>query len=99
MTEDYPVYAKLTKQKLSQLGLDAADLEASPLNHIDPAWDYAAIFELLVYFQHRVESTIAIISSVEIADNETDTKLNTRLDELINYLEQVKVKLNDGSRK
>lgn len=98
MNENYPVYAKLTEQKLLQLGLDAADLEASPLNYIDPAWDYAAIFKLLVYFQHRVESTIAIISSVEIVDNETNTKLNTRLDELISYLEQVKLKLNDGSK-
>lgn len=93
MNEDYPVYAKLTDQKLSQLGLEATDLKASPLDYIDPAWDYANIFKLLVYFQHRVESTIGIISSVENANPETNETLSTRLDELIVYLQSIKEKL------
>lgn len=93
MDEDYPVYAKLSEQKLSQLGLEVTDLKASPLDYIDPAWDYANMFKLLVYFQHRVESTIGIISSVENASTETDQKLSTRLDELIVYLQSIRKKL------
>ncbi len=93
MNEDYPVYAKLTEQKLSQLGLEVTDLKASPIDYIDPDWDYVHIFKLLVYFQHRVESTIGIISSVENASTETDQKLSTRLDELIVYLRSIQEKL------
>lgn len=92
--KDYPVYAKLSQQKLSQLGLEATDLKASPLNYTDPAWDYGSIYELLVYFQDRVGSTIGIIIDAENANPETDKKLNARLDELISYLQQVKKKLN-----
>lgn len=93
MTEEYPVYAKLTEQKLSQMGLEATDLTASPLDYVDPSWHYIHIFKLLVYFQHRVESTIGIISNTKNSSSEVDSALKTRLDELIQYLEQVKSKI------
>jgi hypothetical protein len=93
MNEDYPVYAKLSEQKLSQLGLEVTDLKASPLDYIDPAWDYANIFKLLVYFQGRVESTIGMVTDVETATTETDQKLSARLDELIVYLQSIRKKL------
>ena len=84
---------ELSEENLSKLGLEVSDLKASPLHYIDPAWDYANIFKLLVYFQGRVEATIGMISDVETVTTETDQKLSLRLDELILYLQSIKKRL------
>lgn len=93
MNEGYPVYAPLSPEKLSQLGLEVTDLEASPLNYIDPEWDYTTIYKLLVYVNCRVQAVILAISNIEKSTPESNLELDNRLSQLIDYLQSIRERL------
>lgn len=62
-------------------------------DYVDPAWDYATIFKLLLEFKDEVESTIEIIGNQEIATVETDTNLKVGVECLVKSLLEIQAKL------
>lgn len=87
---DYPVYAKLSNQKLAQLGIDDLEIETGDC---DPAWDYAAIYPELKQAQLKLTYLTDEIGEVENADPVIDQALKEAIDQVISKLQSVRQKL------
>ncbi|WP_375470996.1 hypothetical protein [uncultured Nostoc sp.] len=92
---DYPVYAKLSNQKLSQLGVleISQDLIESETGDCDPAWDYATIYPELKQAQTKLNYLTDEIGEVENATPVIDEALREAIDQLISKLQSVREKL------
>lgn len=93
MTENYPVYAKLSDQKLAQLGIDNLEIEDTPFGYPDPAWDYTTIFKLFIYVNSRFQAVILAMSQIEKSTPESNLELDNRLSQLIDYLQSIRERL------
>lgn len=93
MNEDYPVYAKLTEQKLSQLGVDSLGTGSSQTDYVDPAWDYLPIFQELLQLQHEAGITIAFITDQENATTSSHAQLAMRTEQMTSILQSIEEKL------
>lgn len=93
---DYPVYAKLSGQKLSQLRVleISQHFIESETGDCDPAWDYAAIYPELKQAQTKLNYLTEEISGVENATPVIDQALREAIEELISKLQSVREKLN-----
>lgn len=71
------------------------NLEAknSPLDYIDPAWDYATIFKMLVEYQHQVGKAISTISNQETATPHSHANLAMQLEYLASSLQVIQQEL------
>lgn len=67
--------------------------EKFPIDYIDPAWDYAAIFKMLVEYQHQVGRAISTISSQETATAHSHANLAMQLEFLATSLQLIQQEL------
>lgn len=87
---DYPVYAKLSDQKLAQLGINNLD----EIGDCDPAWDYAAIYPELKEARTKLDYLVDELSGVENATPVIDKALKEAVNQLVTKLESVRAKLS-----
>lgn len=66
---------------------------SSPVDYVDPAWDYASIYPELEAVQTTLNIITEEIAGTENATPEIDKALKESIDQLISKLQSVRAKL------